>query len=108
MNILYQNNEIKHECHCRNKEYYPLGEKFLSPNLVYNGKITSSQTNCNEKVYFWVAEKSFKDSTTTSNPFPMKITQTIQKCRTYTEKSKRTTSFQNSRGVSKENVYHIN
>ena len=60
MNILPQNNEIKDECNCRNK-YFPLGGKCLSPNIVYQGKINSSQPNYNEKVYFGVAEKSFKD-----------------------------------------------
>ena len=34
MNILHQNNEIKDECNCRNKKYYPLGGKCLSPNTV--------------------------------------------------------------------------
>ena len=37
-----------------------LGGKSLSPNIVYQGKINSSQPNYNEKVYFGVAEKSFK------------------------------------------------
>ena len=60
MNILHQNNEIKDGCNCRNKKYCPLGGKCLSPNIVYQGKINSSQPNYNEKVYFGVAEKSFK------------------------------------------------
>ena len=38
-----------------------LSGKCLSPNIVYQGKITSSQPSYNEKVYFGVAEKSFKD-----------------------------------------------
>ena len=33
----------------------------MSLNIVYQGKITSSQSNYNDKVYFGVAEKSFKD-----------------------------------------------
>ena len=57
MNILHQNNEIKDECNCRNK-YCLFGGKCLSPNIVYQGKITSSQPNHNDKVYFGVAEKS--------------------------------------------------
>ena len=61
MNILHQNNEIKDECNCRNKKYCPLGGKCLSLNIVYQGKINSSQPSYNEKVYFGVAEKSFKD-----------------------------------------------
>ena len=58
-NILHQNNEIKNECNCRNK-YCCLGRKSLSPNIVYQGKINSSQPNYKDKVYFGVAEKSFK------------------------------------------------
>ena len=61
MNILHQNNEIKDECNCRNKKYCPLGWKCLSPNIVYQGKLNSYQPSYNEKVYFGVAEKSFKD-----------------------------------------------
>ena len=47
MNILHQNNEIKDECNCRNKKYCPLGGKCLSPNIVYQGKINSSQPSYN-------------------------------------------------------------
>ena len=72
MNILHQNNEIKDECNCRNKKYCPLGGKCLSPNIVYQGKINSSQPSYNEKVYFGVAEKSFKD------PLHMKLMQMTQ------------------------------
>ena len=60
-NILHQNNEIKDEYNCRNKKYCPLGGKCLSPNIVYQGKINSSQPSYNEKIYIGVAEKSFKD-----------------------------------------------
>ena len=61
MNILHQNNEIKKdECNCRNKKFYPLGGtgKCLSPNTVYQGKITSIQPNYKDKIYFGAAEKS--------------------------------------------------
>ena len=61
MNILRQNNEIKNESNCRKKKYCILGEKCLSPNSVYQGKITSIQPNYKEKVYFGVVEKSLKD-----------------------------------------------
>ena len=61
MNILHQNYEIKDERNCRKKKYCPLGRKCLSPNIVYHGKINSSEPNYNEKVYFGVAEKAFKD-----------------------------------------------
>ena len=59
--FVHQNYEIKHECNCRNKKYCSLGGKCLSLNIVYQGKITSSQPNYNDKVYFGVAERSFKD-----------------------------------------------
>ena len=62
MNILHQNNEIKDECNYRKKKYCPLGRKCLSPNIVYLGKITSTQPNYNAKNYSGVAEKSFTDA----------------------------------------------
>ena len=89
MNILHQNNEIKDECNCRNKKYCPLGGKCLSPNIVYQGKIKSSQPNYNEKVYFGVA-----DSTTTPNPLHMKIMQMTQNCLKNTGTLKGTTLSQ--------------
>ena len=94
MNILHQNNEIKDECNSRNKKYYPLVGKCLSPYIVYQGKINSSQPNYKEKVYFGVAEKSFKDSTTTPYPLHMKIKQMTQNCLKNTETVKGTTLFQ--------------
>ena len=68
MNILHQK---KDERNCRNKEYCPLGGKCLSPNAVYQVKITLIQPNFKDKVYFGVTEKSLKDSTTTPNPLPI-------------------------------------
>ena len=59
--ILHQNNETKDECNCRNKNYCPLDGKCLWPNIVYQGKINSSLPNYNAKVYFRLAEQSFKD-----------------------------------------------
>ena len=75
INIPHQNNKIKDECNCRNKKYFPLGVKCLLPNLAYQRKTTSTQPNCNGKVYIGVAEKSFKDSTTTPNPLLIKFNQ---------------------------------
>ena len=65
------------------------GENNINPpNIVYQGKITSTQPNYNDKVYFGVAEKSFKDSTTAPNPLPMKIMQMTQNHRKNTGKLK--------------------
>lgn len=58
---LHQSNEIKDGCNCRNKSCCPLDERCLSPNIVYQEKLTLSQPNYTEKVYFTVVEKSFKD-----------------------------------------------
>ena len=60
-----------------NKKYCSLGGKCLLPNKVYQGKRTSTEPNYIGRVSFGVKEKLFKDSTTTPNPLPMKITQTI-------------------------------
>ena len=64
MNILHQNKEIKDEYNSRNKKYCPLGGtgKCLSPNTVYQVKITSIQSNYKDKVYFGVVEKSILQS----------------------------------------------
>ena len=58
MNILHQNNKIK------------LGAKLN----ILSRKKTATQSNYNGKVYFGVEEKLFRDSATTPNPLPMKIT----------------------------------
>ena len=69
MNILHQNSEIKDESNCRNKKYFLLGGKCLWHNTVYQRKITPVQPKHKDKVYFGVAEKPLKDSTTKPNPF---------------------------------------
>ena len=60
MSILDKNREIKGGCDCRNETNCSLSGRCLSPNIVYEWKITSSQPNFTEKVYYGVAEKSFK------------------------------------------------
>ena len=95
MKILHQYNKIKDECNCRNKKYCPLDGKCLSPNIVYQGKITSSQPNYNDQVYFGVAKSYSKiDSTTTPNPLHMKIMQMTQNCQKNTGTLKGATLFQ--------------
>ena len=81
MSILHQNNEIKYECNCRKKKYCPLDRKCLSPNIVYQGQTTLSRRNCNEKVYFGIAQKLLKDSIATPNCIPMKTMQMTKNCR---------------------------
>ena len=65
---------MKDEYNCTNKKYSSLGEKVLLSNIVYQGKITTTQPNYNDKVYFGVADKSFQDSTTTPNPLQSTVT----------------------------------
>ena len=60
MKILNENNEIRSNCNCRNKNDCPLGGNCLVENIVYEGKITSNQPNYKEKIYFGIAETSFK------------------------------------------------
>ena len=79
MNILHQKNKIKNECNIRNKENWPLGEKCLSPNIVYLRKMTLTQPNCNDKVYFGVAEKLFKDFKDTKSWRLRKWHRTVEK-----------------------------
>ena len=55
VNILHLNNKIKDALDWRNKKYYPLGAKCLLLNIVDQGKITLSQPNYTENVYFRVA-----------------------------------------------------
>ena len=82
INILHQNDKIKDECNCKNKKYCTLGGKCLSPDIVYQGKITSSQPNYNAKFTLELQKSHSKiDSTTTPNPLHMKITQMTQNCR---------------------------
>ena len=59
--------------------YYLFGGKYLSENIVYQRKITSSQPKYTEKIFYFLAEKSSKkDSTTSPSPLLTKITQSTQ------------------------------
>ena len=47
-------------CNCLNKVNCPLEQKCLTTNIVYKAKITSSNQNYQEKVYFGSCETIFK------------------------------------------------
>ena len=47
-------------CNCLNKVNFPLEQKCLTANIVYKAKITSSNQNYQEKVYFGSCETTFK------------------------------------------------
>ena len=97
MNILHQNNEIQDGCNCRNKKYSPLGRRSLSPYTNYVETISPCQPNFTGKVYFVVADKTFKD---TPNPLFTKIIQKTQNSRNNFGKLKREISFQKRLGAS--------
>ena len=58
--ILHNTTETKEGCNCRNKSLCPLSGTCLTPNIIYEAKITSNQPNYDEKVYFGTAETDFK------------------------------------------------
>ena len=60
-NVSQYDNEMKDKCNCRDTKYYPLDGKCSLPNMAYQGKITTSQPNHAEKVYFGAAGKLFKN-----------------------------------------------
>ena len=47
-------------CNCRKKENYPLDNKCLTPNIIYEAQITNN-TNDEHKKYLGAAETSFKE-----------------------------------------------
>ena len=47
-------------CICLNKVNCPLEQKCLTTNIVYKAKVTSSNQNYQEKVYFGLCETTFK------------------------------------------------
>ena len=62
MKVLNNTAEIKESWNCRNKSNSPFDEKFLTPNIIYEAKITSNQHNYKENIYI-----SNTDITTTWN-----------------------------------------
>ena len=83
ISILHQNNKIKDECNCRNNTRCPLGGKYLSSNVVYQGKITATQPNYSAKGYCRKVVQRI--------PLPMNITQKTQNCRKNSRKLKGST-----------------
>ena len=73
ISILHQNNKIEDGCNCRNNTRCPLSGKYLSSNVVYQGKITATQPNYSAKVYCRKVVQRI--------PLPMNITQKTQNCR---------------------------
>ena len=53
-------NTEQRTCNCLNKVNRPLEEKWLTTNIVYKAKITSSNQNYQENVYFGSCETTFK------------------------------------------------
>ena len=47
-------------CNCLNRVNCPLEQKCLTTNIVYKAKVTSSNQNYQEKVYFGSCETTFK------------------------------------------------
>ena len=47
-------------CSCRNKTDYPLNNKCLTPNIVYDAQITNN-TNDDQKRYLGASETPFKE-----------------------------------------------
>ena len=47
-------------CNCLNKVNCPLEQKCLTTNIVYKAKVTSSNQNYQEKVYFGLCKTTFK------------------------------------------------
>ena len=85
----------------------------MSPNIVYWEKIASTQSNWNDKAYYGVAVKSFRDSATTPNRLPMMIRQMTHNCLKNFGKSKGATLFQKQTkapyNLSKRKCYlHLN
>ena len=60
MKVLNNTAETEESCNCRNKNNCPLDGKCLTPNIIYEGQITSNQRNYKQKVYIGTAETDFK------------------------------------------------
>ena len=47
-------------CNCLSKDNFPLEQKCITTNIVYKAKVTSSNGNYQEKIYFSSYETTFK------------------------------------------------
>ena len=61
-NVLQENNNQNKTCNCIKKESCPLGNQCLTPNIVYQGTISSNEPNTSPKTYIGLCEESFKKS----------------------------------------------
>ena len=59
-NVLQENNNQNKTCNCIKKESCPLGNQCLTPNIVYQGTISSNEPNTSPKIYIGLCEESFK------------------------------------------------
>ena len=58
--VFPKNSTEQRTCNCLNKVNCPLEQKCLTTNIVYKAKVTSSNQNYREKVYFSSCETTFK------------------------------------------------
>ena len=47
-------------CNCSKKNEFPMQNKFLTPNIIYEATVTNN-THIIEKIYFRLCETSFKE-----------------------------------------------
>ena len=60
MKVLNNTAETEENCICRNTNYCPLDENGLTPNIIYEAQITSTQINYKQKLYIGTAKTDFK------------------------------------------------
>ena len=60
MKVLNNTAEIEESCNCRNKSNCPLDGTCLTPNIIYEAQITSTQLDYKQKICIGTAEIDFK------------------------------------------------
>ena len=58
--VLNNTAEIEEDCNCRNRNNCPVDGKCLTPNIIYEAKITSNQANYEQNVYIVTNETGVK------------------------------------------------